>query len=87
MAQDSMTVEQRVAAAIAESLGVAETEVTSDASLTDDLGADSLDMVEVVMALEEQFDIEISDKDTEWIETVGDVVTYLKKRVAEKNNE
>jgi acyl carrier protein len=62
---------------IAEQLGVDEAQVTSDASFMDDLGADSLDTVELVMALEEEFDIEISDEDAEKIQTVQDAVDYI----------
>lgn len=78
------TIEQQVMTTIGESLGIGETQVTPDASLVNDLGADSLDMVEVVMALEEQFDIEIPDEDAEGIATVGDVIAYIKMRVTEQ---
>ena len=61
---------------IVEQLGVSEASVTTDASFIDDLGADSLDIVELVMALEEEFDIEIPDADAEKVVTVGDVVEY-----------
>jgi len=61
-----------------EQLGVDEEEVTPDASFVDDLGADSLDTVELVMALEEHFDIQIPDEDAEKIVTVGDAVQYIK---------
>ena len=63
---------------IVEQLGVAETAVAPDASLIDDLGADSLDIVELIMALEEEFDIEIPDADAEKVVTVNDVVDYIK---------
>ena len=66
---------------IVELLGVAETSVTMEASFIDDLGADSLDIVELVMALEEEFDIEIPDADAEKVVTVGDVVEYIKENV------
>ena len=66
---------------IVEQLGVAETSVTMEASFIDDLGADSLDIVELVMALEEEFDIEIPDADAEKVVTVGDVVEYIKENV------
>lgn len=66
---------------IVEQLGVAETAVTMEASFVDDLGADSLDIVELVMALEEGFDIEIPDTDAEKVATVGDVVDYIKENV------
>jgi len=63
---------------IVEQLGVAENSVTEDASFIDDLGADSLDIVELIMALEEEFDIEIPDSDAEKVVTIGDVVDYIK---------
>ena len=63
---------------IVEQLGVAEAAVTQDASFIDDLGADSLDIVELIMALEEEFDIEIPDSDAEKVVTIGDVVDYIK---------
>jgi len=63
---------------IVEQLGVDESEVTMEASFIDDLGADSLDIVELIMALEEEFDLEIPDKDAEKIVTVGDAVEYIK---------
>ena len=71
------SVEERVKQIIVEQLGVDEGEVTPSASFVDDLGADSLDIVELVMALEEEFNIEISDEDAEKIRTVKDVVTYI----------
>ena len=63
---------------IVEQLGVAEDSVTEEASFIDDLGADSLDIVELIMALEEEFDIEIPDSDAEKVVTIGDVVDYIK---------
>ena len=63
---------------IVEQLGVAENAVTEEASFIDDLGADSLDIVELIMALEEEFDMEIPDGDAEKVVTVGDVVEYIK---------
>ena len=66
---------------IAEQLGVKEEEVTPEASFIDDLGADSLDTVELVMALEEKFEIEIPDEEAEKITTVGQVTDYIDKRV------
>ena len=71
----------KVKAIIVEQLGVSETSVTMEASFIDDLGADSLDIVELVMALEEEFDIEIPDTDAEKVVTVGDVVDYIKENV------
>ena len=67
---------------IIEQLGVAETAITMEASFIDDLGADSLDIVELIMALEEEFDMEIPDSDAEKVVTVGDVVDYIKDHVA-----
>src|ERR1700691_1462430 len=74
MAQD---IETKVREKISEQLGVAADEVTPEASFIEDLGADSLDIVELVMALEEEFNIEISDEDAEKIRTVKDVVGYI----------
>ncbi|ABA88685.1 acyl carrier protein [Syntrophotalea carbinolica DSM 2380] len=71
------SIEEKVQQIIAEQLGVDEAQVTGDASFMDDLGADSLDTVELVMALEEEFDIEISDEDAEKIQTVQDAVDYI----------
>jgi len=71
------TVERRVIEIIVEQLGVAEEEVTMEASFIDDLGADSLDLVELIMAMEEEFSLEISDADAEKILTVQDVVNYI----------
>lgn len=72
---------EKVKAIIVEQLGVSETAVTMEASFIDDLGADSLDIVELVMALEEEFDLEIPDADAEKVVTVGDVVEYIKENV------
>jgi len=71
------SVEQQVKAIVAEQLGVKAEQVTSDASFVDDLGADSLDTVELVMALEEEFEIEIPDEDAEKIQKVKDAVSYI----------
>jgi acyl carrier protein len=71
------SLEQRVAKIIAEQLGVEESEVVPEASFVDDLGADSLDTVELVMALEEEFGVEIPDEDAEKITSVGDAVKYI----------
>ena len=74
-----MAVAEKVKSIIVEQLGVDEEEVTPDASFVDDLGADSLDTVELVMAFEEEFDLEIPDEDAEKIATVGDAITYIKE--------
>ena len=72
---------EKVKGIIVEQLGVAETAVVKEASFIDDLGADSLDIVELIMALEEEFDVERPDADAEKIVTVGDVVDYIKENV------
>ena len=72
---------EKVKGIIVEQLGVTEGSVTMEASFIDDLGADSLDIVELVMALEEEFDIEIPDADAEKVTTVGDVVENIKENV------
>ena len=73
--------ESRVVDIIVEQLGATKEEIVPEASFIDDLGADSLDIVELVMAMEETFDIEIPDDDAEKIQTVGDALGYLKERV------
>ena len=72
---------EKVKGIIVEQLGVSDHSVTMEASFIDDLGADSLDIVELVMALEEEFDMEIPDADAEKVVTVGDVVEYIKENV------
>ncbi len=72
-----MPVEQKVKQIIVEQLGVDENQVDSTASFVDDLGADSLDIVELVMAFEEAFDLDIPDEDAEKIQTVKDAVDYI----------
>jgi acyl carrier protein len=74
------SIEQQVKAIVAEQLGVKEEEVTNDASFVDDLGADSLDTVELVMALEEEFETEIPDEDAEKITTVQQAIDYITER-------
>lgn len=69
---------EKVKEVIVDQLGVDEAEVTMEASFVDDLGADSLDIVELIMALETEFDLEIPDEDAEKIATVGDAVKYIK---------
>jgi len=73
-----MSVEEKVKEIIVDQLGVDENQVKSEASFIDDLGADSLDTVELVMALEEEFDIEIPDEDAEKIASVQNAVDYIK---------
>lgn len=72
-----MNVEERVKNIIVEQLNVDAEAVTADASFVDDLGADSLDIVELVMTMEEEFDLEIPDEDAEKIKSVGDVIKYV----------
>jgi len=74
------SIEQQVKAIVAEQLGVKEEEVVNDASFVDDLGADSLDTVELVMALEEEFETEIPDEDAEKITTVQQAIDYITER-------
>lgn len=78
---DMVTNEERLIEIIAEQLGIAAKNVTPDASFMEDLGADSLDTVELVMALEEEFDLEIPDSDAEKIQTVQDALDYLDEHV------
>ena len=68
---------------IVEQLDVAEDAVTMEASITEDLGADSLDVVDLVMSIEESFDVEIPDEEVENIKTVGDIVKYIENKVEE----
>lgn len=68
---------EKVTAILAEQLDVEEDTITMDTSLVDDLGADSLDVVDLVMTLEDEFDMEIPDEDVENVRTVGDIVKYL----------
>jgi len=78
-----MSIEERVKNLVITQLGVDAGKVTTDSSFIDDLGADSLDTVELVMAFEEEFDIEIPDDDAQKIRTVKDAVDYLKDKVSE----
>ena len=77
-------VDEKVKQIIVEQLGVDEGEVTASASFVDDLGADSLDIVELVMAFEEAFELEIPDEDAEKITTVKDAIDYIENKTAKK---
>ncbi len=79
-----MSVEQKVKQIIAEQLGVDESQVDNTASFVDDLGADSLDIVELTMAFEEAFDLDIPDEDAEKITTVKDAIDYIEAKTAKK---
>lgn len=72
----------KVTAIIVEKLGIDEDDITNDASFTNDLGADSLDTVELIMEFEKEFDVTIPDEDAEKIATVGDAITYLEAQTA-----
>lgn len=75
-----MNIEKKIKQIIAEQLSISEDEVTPEASFIDDLGADSLDIVELVMAMEEEFEMEIPDEDAEKLLSVQDAIDYVKKR-------
>jgi acyl carrier protein len=75
-------VEEKVKKIICEQLNVSEEDVVLDASFVDDLGADSLDQVELIMAMEEEFDVSIPDEDAEKIATVQDAINYIKNAIA-----
>ena len=75
-------IEAKIKEAIVEKLGVEESKVTPNASFINDLGADSLDTVELIMELENRFNIQIPDEDQEKIQTVGDAIAYVKSKVA-----
>ena len=79
---DQKTIEQRVKEIIVNQLNVNEEQITPQASFLDDLGADSLDTVELVMAFEEEFDIEVPDEEAEKLQSVGDVVAYITSQQA-----
>ncbi|MBN1424555.1 acyl carrier protein [Candidatus Fermentibacteria bacterium] len=81
----SASIEKRVIEIIMEQLGVEEEEVKREASFIEDLGADSLDTVELVMALEEAFDMEIADEEAEKIDTVGKAIDYIKANFSEES--
>lgn len=77
-------IESKVKQAVVDKLGVEESKVTPEASFINDLGADSLDTVELVMKFEEEFDIKIPDEDAEKIQKVGDAIKYISEKVAAK---
>lgn len=79
-----MAVQDKITEIIVEQLGVKPEEVVPEASFVDDLGADSLDTVELVMALEEEFGIEIPDEDAEKIQNVGDAIKYIDEKLGSK---
>ena len=74
----------KIKSIVTENLGVSEDQVTDDAQFSQDLGADSLDQVELVMSLEEEFGAEIRDEDADSLNTVGDAIAYIEKRIADK---
>ena len=76
-----MGLEDRMAGLIVDQLGVSKEEISPGASFFDDLGADSLDIVELVMSMEEEFDVEIPDEDVEKMRTIGDAILYLRERL------
>ena len=82
MAEEKQSVFERVREIVVDRLGVDEEQVTSEAKFVEDLGADSLDTVEFVMALEEEFDVEIPDEDAEKIVSVQEAVDYITKKMA-----
>ena len=79
-----MGVQEKITEIIVEQLGVKPEEVVPEASFVDDLGADSLDTVEVVMAFEEEFGAEIPDEDAEKLQTVGDAIKYVEEKTSQK---
>jgi acyl carrier protein len=81
MSESAAAGNDKVRVLMAEQLGVDLTDMTPDANILDDLGADSLDVVEMVMAIEEAFDLEVPDEDAEAMRTVGDVEAYVAKRL------
>ena len=78
-----MSIEDKIISIIAEKLNLSKDQVKPEASFVDDLGADSLDLVELVMAMEEEFGMEVPDEDAEKLRTVRDVIEYVKKRLGE----
>jgi len=84
---DWLTVEERVKTVIVSWLRVDESEIKPESNYRDDLGADSLDEVELLMAFEEEFGYEISDEEAEKIHTVGETIKFIEKRIKEVNND
>lgn len=80
-------IEERIKKIIAEQLMVEEDEITPEASFIDELGADSLDTVEMIMEIEDEFGIEIPDEDAEKLQTVGDAIEYVKRKIEEKEGQ
>ena len=78
-----MALEERIREIIVEQLGVSADEAVNEASFIDDLGADSLDIVELVMAIEEEFGIEVPDEDAERMQNIGDVISYVQEKTSE----
>ena len=79
-----MKLEELVSEIIVEQLGVSKEEIVPEASFIDDLGADSLDIVELVMAIEEEFGLEIPDEDAERMQTIQDAITYVEERTSKE---
>ena len=77
-------IREKIKKIVVENLGVSEDQVTDDAQFSQDLGADSLDQVELVMSLEEEFGAEIRDEDADRLNTVGDAIAYIEERLADK---
>jgi len=81
MADELKKVEERVIEIVCEQMGASRDKITAETSFIQDLGADSLDTVELVMEFEDEFDLNIPDEDAEKIQTVGDAITYIKEHV------
>ena len=81
MSSNSQTIEERVINIICEQMGTSRDKITMETSFVNDLGADSLDTVELVMEFEDEFDVNIPDEDAEKIQSVGDAIKYIKERV------
>ena len=81
MAEDTKKIEERVIEIVCEQMGASRDKISADTSFIQDLGADSLDTVELVMEFEDEFDLNIPDEDAEKIQTVGDAITYIKEHV------